>query len=58
MDVTVNPIAITVTHSILTVDLGDMHLLSDLNDIESSNALLFFYWGRCIYVGILESHFH
>ena len=58
MDVTVNPITITVTHPILPVDVGDMRLLSDLNDIESSIVLLFFYQGRCIYVGILESHFH
>ena len=43
MDVTVNPITITVTHSILPVDVGDMRLLFDLNDIVSSNAVLFFY---------------
>ena len=58
MDVTVNPITITVTHSILPVDVGDMSLLSDLNDIVSSNALLSFYYGGSICVGILESRFH
>ena len=42
MDVTVNRITITVTHSILPVDVVDMRLLSDLNDIVSSNALFFY----------------
>ena len=40
MDVTVNPITITVTHSILPVDLGDVRLLTHLNDIVCPNALL------------------